>query len=513
MWSILNLDLIAIVLATLCVLLLLYYGTYSYEFWNNLCVPYKKPKLPFLGNLFQAEMSLRPTCAVHQEYYKYFSESRFFGLFSFRTPILIIKDPALVEAVLVKDFTSFYNRGTDADTDLDPLAAHLLNLTGKKWRRLRQNLSPTFTSGKLKIMQPLLIECADKLLKRCSLSAENKQPIECKDMMGKFSTDVIGSCAFGLDLEAMDNPNSKFRTIVKLSARSSPLLKLRTALRGKLPRLLKLLQWKNQPQEVEDYFFSFVKNAVAFRETNKIYRNDFLQLMIEIKNQDATSLNNMENDEEEPIGLDDKQMTASTYQFLAAGFATTALTLTFCLYELSVNQDIQKKVYEEIIEVLEKHEGQFTYQAIKEMKYLNQIFSETLRMHPPAPALNRKSTKDYQIPDTNIIIPGGTTILIPIYSIHHDPQYYTDPEKFLPERFSDDNKEQIKKYTYLPFGDGPRTCIASRFAKMEILTGLSKLIHQFRITLNPKTKSQMVYKKSGTFVEPSENVLIDLHKR
>lgn len=80
-------------------------------------------------------------------------------------------------------------------------------------------------------------------------------------------------------------------------------------------------------------------------------------------------------------------------------------------------------------------------------------------MHPPAPALNRKSTKDYQIPDTNIIIPGGTTILIPIYSIHHDPQYYTDPEKFLPERFSDDNKEQIKKYTYLPFGDGPRTCI------------------------------------------------------
>lgn len=513
MWNILNSDLISIVLAALFILLLFHYGTFTYEFWRNLGVPYKKPKFPFVGNMYETEMSLRPTSDVLQEYYNYFSDYRFGGLFSFRTPILMLRDPALVEAVLVKDFTSFYDRGTGADTDLDSLASHLLNLSGIKWKRLRQKLSPTFTSGKLKGMQPLLLDCADQLLRRCSINAENELPIKCMDMTGKFSTDVIGSCAFGLDIEAMEDPKSEFRTIVKLSARSSPLLKFRTAIRGKLPGLLKLLQWKNQPQVVREYFFSFVKNAIAFREKNNIYRNDFLQLMMEIRKQDLIALSNVENEEEIPMVLDETQMTASTYQFLAAGFATTSLTFTYCLYELSVNQDVQQRVYEEILTVLEKHEGQFTYQAIKEMKYLEQVFSESLRMHPPAPLLKRKSNKDYQLPGTNIVIPKGTQILIPVYSFHHDPQYYPDPEKFLPERFSDDNKDPITKYTYLPFGDGPRICIASRFAKMEILCGLSKLIHRFRVSLNPKTKFPLVYKKSGTFVEPDEDVLIDLHKR
>lgn len=86
-------------------------------------------------------------------------------------------------------------------------------------------------------------------------------------------------------------------------------------------------------------------------------------------------------------------------------------------------------------------------------------FSETLRKYPPVPTLNRECSIDYTIPDTDIVIEKGTRVLIPAYGLHHDPDYFPDPDKFDPDRFSEENKGKIPSYAYLPFGDGPRNCI------------------------------------------------------
>lgn len=87
------------------------------------------------------------------------------------------------------------------------------------------------------------------------------------------------------------------------------------------------------------------------------------------------------------------------------------------------------------------------------------LLLETLRIYPAIPSLNRQCTKDYHIPDTDVVIEKGTKVLISILGLHHDPEYFPEPEKFDPDRFSDENKHNIRPFTYLPFGDGPRNCI------------------------------------------------------
>jgi cytochrome P450 family 6 len=84
-----------------------------------------------------------------------------------------------------------------------------------------------------------------------------------------------------------------------------------------------------------------------------------------------------------------------------------------------------------------------------------------LRKYPPVPELNRICTKDYKVPGSNIVIKKDTKVWIPVLGLHRDPEFYPDPEKFDPERFSDDNKNQHRPYTFIPFGEGPRVCIGT----------------------------------------------------
>ena len=80
-------------------------------------------------------------------------------------------------------------------------------------------------------------------------------------------------------------------------------------------------------------------------------------------------------------------------------------------------------------------------------------------MYPPLPNLNRRCTKNYTLPDTNVVVEEGTSLLISALGLHMDPEYYPEPEKFDPERFSEENKKARHPFVHLPFGDGPRNCI------------------------------------------------------
>lgn len=131
-------------------------------------------------------------------------------------------------------------------------------------------------------------------------------------------------------------------------------------------------------------------------------------------------------------------------------------------YELALNQDIQQKVHEEVAEVNGTLKGaRLTYDSLSKLKYLDQVISEALRKWPPAIFTNRKCTKDYEIEinGNNVLIERGKAVWIPIYSIHHDPEFYENPKKFDPDRFRDENKDKIIPGSYIPFGIGPRACI------------------------------------------------------
>lgn len=108
-------------------------------------------------------------------------------------------------------------------------------------------------------------------------------------------------------------------------------------------------------------------------------------------------------------------------------------------------------------------------------------FLETIRMHTPVPVLRRECTKDWTVPETNVIIPAGTVALIPIQAIHNDPKYYPQPEQFQPERFQ--QSKPFLEQPYLPFGDGPRNCIGIRLGKMTTKIGLILTLRAYTFEL------------------------------
>lgn len=137
--------------------------------------------------------------------------------------------------------------------------------------------------------------------------------------------------------------------------------------------------------------------------------------------------------------------------------------LTFAAYELAVNPDVQTRLFEEVRETSESIGGQrLHYDALQKMKYMDQVVTETLRKWPPALLTDRLCNRDYVFDDgkdMKLLIEKGRVVWIPISAIHRDPTYWPEPEKFDPERFSDENKKNVIPGTFMPFGNGPRNCI------------------------------------------------------
>lgn len=242
---------------------------------------------------------------------------------------------------------------------------------------------------------------------------------------------------------------------------------------------------------------NMVTETVGYREKNNVVRKDFMHLLIQLKNnvnlkdQDHdhnslgkisngnTASNHSKDDPEPGTTLNIKELAAQAFVFFLAGFETSSTTLTFLFYELVTNLHIQEKLRREIHEVLEKHGGKITYDALMDMHYMQrciegknniqisiptkfQFFSpvlEALRKYPPVPILSRECTETYKMPDSDLVLEKGQAVFIPILGIQHDPEHYPDPEKFDPDRFTNEAKATRHPFTWLPFGEGPRVCI------------------------------------------------------
>lgn len=168
--------------------------------------------------------------------------------------------------------------------------------------------------------------------------------------------------------------------------------------------------------------------------------------------------------EESSKKFTDDDLLAQCLLFFFAGFETVSTCLCFVTYELCMNPAVQQQLYEEILDVEQQLQGKpLDYDSLMHMKYMDMVVSEALRKWPPAPQTDRACNADIDLRDENneivVSLKKGDRIFIPIAGLHYDPEYFPEPEEFRPERFAEQNKEDIKPFTYLPFGVGLRSCI------------------------------------------------------
>lgn len=222
----------------------------------------------------------------------------------------------------------------------------------------------------MKFMFPTVVEVGDKFRECLTEVVAQHEVLEIKELLARFTTDVIGTCAFGIECNSLKDPNAKFREMGRLAfgaPRHSTLFSI--AING-FKNLARKFHIKNIRDDVSTFFMGVVKDTVEYREKNNVSRNDFMDILIKLKNE--------ENLDEKLGKLTLNEIAAQAFVFFLAGFETSSTTLTFCLYELALNQEIQRKTRQIIRETLKRHEGKFTYEAMMDMPYVDYVLQGKL---------------------------------------------------------------------------------------------------------------------------------------
>jgi cytochrome P450 family 6 len=269
-------------LACLVAAVYVYFKT-SFAYWKQRKVPYVTPTFPF-GSVRNLMLLRKPIGHAFQDIYNELEGEKYGGFYTFTKPGFVFLDPDIIKNILVKDFSSFHDRGFFTDENYEPLTGHLFLLPGNKWRNLRVKLTPTFTSGKMKMMFQTLVDSGHELGTILEEAASNEEIIEIKDIVARFTTDIISSCAFGIQCNCLQNPDAEFRQWGRKIFESSITRAVATSISALVPSAVSALNLRSIDPEISKYFRSMVQETVSYREKNNIKRNDFLQLLIQIKN-------------------------------------------------------------------------------------------------------------------------------------------------------------------------------------------------------------------------------------
>ncbi|XP_075165469.1 putative cytochrome P450 6a14 [Haematobia irritans] len=488
--------------------LVVYYLFNFYTYWKRHGVLQETP-LPLLGN-FKGVGSAYHVRDVYQRLYnKFKGKASFAGVYMFLRKTALILDLDLIKSVMIKDFTYFHDRGGFNNVENEPLTGHLLLLEGEQWRAMRTKLTPVFTSARMKYMFSTVVKVGDNFshVMGESLQETPDQILEIKELCARFTTDVIGTCAFGIECNSLKDPNAEFRRRGRdlfLRPRHNGAVQLFMFTNASLAKKLKM---KLVQEDLHEFFVSVVRQTVNYRLENNVKCNDFMDLLIEMKAQDEEKARASKGIDLSH-GLTIEQMAAQTFVFFLAGFETSSTTMSFVLYELARHQDIQDKLRGEILSGLKQTQGELTYEGMNAMEYLEQVIAETLRLYPVLSILLRIANNDYPVPNTSKVIEKGTMTVIPVHAIHHDPQYYENPEEFKPSRFTHSVCEKRHPSSYLPFGDGPRNCIGLRFGKMQTKVGLITLLRSYRFECCSKTEIPLVMDKKNILTSPKNGVYL-----
>ncbi|CAH1645259.1 unnamed protein product [Spodoptera littoralis] len=446
------------------------------------------------------------------ELYGSFPEERFIGKYDFIKELIIIRDLELVKKIAIKDFEHFLDHQSVLAPEDSFFSKNLFSLKGEEWKDMRSTLSPAFTSSKIRLMVPFMEEAGDHMMRmirqKINESKDGSIELDCKDLTTRYANDVIATCAFGLKVDSQKDRDNSFYLIGKEVSNFDKLKLFKMMIISNAPVIAKLLKLDIIPESCKEALRNIVLSTMENREMNNIIRPDMIHLLMEARKGKLTHEDVKTNDvaagfatvEESAVGkkvIDkvwtDDELVAQAVVFFIAGFESISTGMVFLLYELATNPDVQERLAQEIKETDAKNGGKFDFNSIQNMVYMDMVVSETIRLWPPGIVLDRICTKDYNMGKPNpqaekdYILRKGTGIWIPIYAFHRDPEYFPNPDKFDPERFSEENRHTNNMSAYMPFGVGPRNCIGSRFALCEIKVMVYQILKEMVLSPSKRT--------------------------
>lgn len=464
--------LLLISLFSILVLVLYYVTTKTFNYWEKKKVPYAKP-VPIFGN-YAGHIQMRQSSGkISQKLCQNFREQPYFGTFYGTDPALVILDPEIIKLVFTKDFYYFNSRECMEYNAREVSTQNLFFAHGDKWRIVRQNLTPFFSSARMKSMFHLIQKCAYMFEDMLDYETRMSDVIGAKALMIRYTMDCICSCAFGIDAntQAKDAKENNFTRMGELIFSSSYPGAMKLVGRTLWPKIFYGLGFKCFSTEIDVFFQKLLIGVFESRNYKPSSRCDFVDLVLNLRNNQkhiiGDSMSSLKTGDSKKVELEitNELLVSQCVVFFGAGFETSASALSLTLYELAKNQKAQKRAQEEVDEYLKRNGNKLTYDCVTELPYINACVAETTRLYPVFGFLTREVVENYTFP-SGLQLERGARVHLPVYYLHHNPDHFPEPESYKPERFLPGAEHEIKPFTFFPFGEGPRYCIGKSRMKL-----------------------------------------------
>lgn len=345
------------------------YFQYAFGYWKSRRIPYIKPTFLF-GNVsgIGRKYHISELIKKHYDVLKP-SGAKVVGCFLFATPVAVVMDLELVKNIFNRDFWIFDEKIEYFDEINEPISARLPHLHGEKWKKSRNKVTPAFTSGKMKTMFKTVVEMGERFCASLNkvIETSGNDKFEIHDWCKRFLTDIMSSIALGIECNSLNDPNAEFVKYARkmgLYAQHSPLF---LAFLNGFESVARFFRIKTIPSDVSAFVLKAVADTIQYRRKCGVYRGDFIDILTGA----------MENGK--PAFTFD-EVVAHTMSFFLASYNNSTTSLTFSLYELSINRDVQTRARQCIEAALKKYNGQFTFEMMMDMPYIDQIIEGEINL-------------------------------------------------------------------------------------------------------------------------------------
>ncbi len=400
---------------------------------------------------------------------------------------VFVSDPDTVQQVLVDDADSFI-KAEAMRRALEPgLGQGILTAEGQRWRLQRRVAAPVFRPAHVNSFVPAMIRSSREMRDRWSSLPDGASLEVSREMMHVTFDIILDTMLSGAGDTDVARVETSIRDFLESTSWAFALAELHAPLWTPYPG-------KTRAERGGFYLRRIVQDRIVERRATGERRDDLLSLML-----DAT-------DPETGEGLSDDDIRDNILTFIGAGHETTALALTWTFFLLARHPEIEARVLAEIAEVTGG--AALEAQDVAKLVYTRQVIQESMRVYPPVAIVVRQPTRDLTV--GGVQVTPRDNVFVPIRAIHHHTLLWSDPEVFDPDRFAPDAVKARHRWSYLPFGAGPRICIGMGFALLEAVAILGTLLPAARLavphsfTPTPKLRITM---------RPAEGMEMTVHRR
>lgn len=403
-----------------------------------------------------------------------------------------VSSPELAGEVLT-DSTTYGKLGPDNPLRLILGEGLLTSDDHESWMRNRRMMQPIYSKQALSGMfRSMADSTADQIAHMEATYASGHQ-IDLHGEMMRVTLDIVSRCMFSTDVSRTREALSPEAVDVavnyafdRLQNPFSPPTSWPTPRNRRFHQVM---------DGIDEMMYSVIeeRRAAGVPEGGG---NDLLDMLLAARDADTGQQ------------MNDRELRDEIITTFAAGHETTAVTLTWAFYLLSQHREVLRRVQREVDGVLAGADRMPTVEDLSSMPYALQVFEEALRLYPSAPIIPRLTLKDTQLGGYHV--PKGSRVLVNLFNIHRHERHWTDPERFHPDHFAEENRKGRYRFSYMPFGAGPHLCIGKHFALMEAHLLLAALVRRYEFRHVP---SHRVVNHATITLRPKYGMVMTLYER